>query len=376
MQCTGNTDMSAHKDEQRIVWLDIARVLAIVSISSNHAVNRAFRNFGTLNEAYMIVPYSVTIFRAIISVFSRLGVPLFLMITGALCLKKEFEKPETVKTFYLHNLLGIFITSELWYFIMFWYRTLLRSNTILEKGFVYAIKRCIGTMLFIDQETMGSMWYIPMILCVYTVIPLLGISVQKLDRIALLVPMICVTFASMIIPNISRAIDVIFNKDISFAISSENIFSMFSVFVIVGYFVNQKIFSTLHELILIIASIGLFALCVFYQIWEYSLIEGEHMGYDFFPLGVLAIILFEIIRRKFESKRENVIISYISKISFAIYFVHVIIVSGLAGLSFGRTWSPILLFFFYEVASFVGSIVVVKVLGKNQIIRERLFLIK
>lgn len=29
---------------RRIVWLDIARCFAIISISSNHAINRAFRS--------------------------------------------------------------------------------------------------------------------------------------------------------------------------------------------------------------------------------------------------------------------------------------------------------------------------------------------
>ncbi len=54
--------------------------------------------------------------------FSHLGVPLFLMISGALLLEKRIKDENDIRRFYRHNLLGLVITSEIWYFLMFWFR--------------------------------------------------------------------------------------------------------------------------------------------------------------------------------------------------------------------------------------------------------------
>lgn len=119
---------------KRIVWLDVARCFAIISISSNHAINRAFRSVGSSYDAYVSLPHIDSVFRAIIFVFSRLGAPIFLMISGSLLLEKKMDNSEDVRKFYKHNLFSILITSEIWYFLMFWYRTLLGSNDILKSG--------------------------------------------------------------------------------------------------------------------------------------------------------------------------------------------------------------------------------------------------
>ena len=51
--------------------------------------------------------------KALLTVASRYGVPLFLMITGALILRKRFETAEDVRRFYRHNWLSLLITSEI-----------------------------------------------------------------------------------------------------------------------------------------------------------------------------------------------------------------------------------------------------------------------
>ena len=82
------------------------------------------------------------------------------------------ETADDVKRFYRHNLWELFITTEIWYFIMYWFIFFEDISTgYWEEGLTGTLLGCVKTMLFLDQITMGSMWYMPMILCLYATIP-------------------------------------------------------------------------------------------------------------------------------------------------------------------------------------------------------------
>ena len=194
---------------KRIYWLDTARFIAIIAITSTHALHRAF-----LGPAEGISA-GENIFRGIIQPFCRLGVPLFLMISGALLLNRRMENDSDISRFYRHNLLSVFITSEIWFFIMFWFRTLGHANDFLSHGMAYTIGRLAGTMLFVNQESMDSMWYMPMILCIYMLIPWVNLAVHKVKVKYIALPALIVIISSMIIPNINELIRITGGKRIS-----------------------------------------------------------------------------------------------------------------------------------------------------------------
>lgn len=106
---------------KRLFYLDVARFIAIISISLNHAVNRSYENYNNQMAEFFALPFGSTLFKTFISVFSRIGVPLFLMITGVLILNKKMESASDVKRFYKHNLLSLLITTEIWYVLMYWF---------------------------------------------------------------------------------------------------------------------------------------------------------------------------------------------------------------------------------------------------------------
>ena len=97
----------------RSYYLDIARTIAIISISLNHAVNRTYDNYFGQMEEFLESSYLSSLLKSVVTVFSHLGVPLFLMISGALLLHKRMETADDVKRFYRHNLLELFITAEI-----------------------------------------------------------------------------------------------------------------------------------------------------------------------------------------------------------------------------------------------------------------------
>ena len=71
--------------QKRIAYLDVARSIAIVSITFNHAVNRAFATEVGQYAEFMTIPFMLSAAKAMLYAFSRLGVPIFLMITVPSC---------------------------------------------------------------------------------------------------------------------------------------------------------------------------------------------------------------------------------------------------------------------------------------------------
>lgn len=85
------TPLQIEKSGGRQFYLDVARVLAILSISLNHAVNRSYDNFTNQMQEFLEISLASTILKTVVTVFSRVGVPLFLMISGTLLLNKRIE---------------------------------------------------------------------------------------------------------------------------------------------------------------------------------------------------------------------------------------------------------------------------------------------
>lgn len=137
----------------RSYYLDIARAIAIISISLNHAVNRTYDNYFGQMEEFLESSYLSSLLKSVVTVFSHLGVPLFLMISGALLLHKRMETADDVKRFYRHNLLELFITAEIWYFIMYWFVFFNDiSSGYWEAGLADTLLGCVKTMLFSGSE--------------------------------------------------------------------------------------------------------------------------------------------------------------------------------------------------------------------------------
>ena len=118
-------------DRKRVVYYDFARVFAIISISFNHAVNRTFDNYTDTQAEFLSLDHQTILIKTCVTVFSRLGVPIFLMLTGALILSKSFETKDDLKRFYTHNWLRILITTELWLAIYYWFYYYLCPETYL-----------------------------------------------------------------------------------------------------------------------------------------------------------------------------------------------------------------------------------------------------
>ena len=127
------------------------------------------------------------------------------MVTGALLIKREYEKKEVLNRFMKHNWFGLFRTTEIWLIIMFLYLQVFPSSSLRTGGILNAIKSFFETLIFVNQETMASMWYMAMILVVYLMIPLFSIGLRKLGDKYVGVLCSVAVLIGMIMPNIKTA---------------------------------------------------------------------------------------------------------------------------------------------------------------------------
>lgn len=119
--------MKNYKAQNRIFWLDVARVCAVFFIALNHTVNRTFNQYNQIEE-YINSSFLMQIVKAMLTSCSWLGVPLFLMITGVLFLKRSINSEEDIKKFYNHNVIPTLVSVMVWLLIGYLFITLVINN--------------------------------------------------------------------------------------------------------------------------------------------------------------------------------------------------------------------------------------------------------
>lgn len=145
--------------------LDALRAFAIATVVLIHAFQSTYAEAGTASAGSWV--YALAVF------VGRLGVPLFLFLSGTLLLGKRFETGGDVFAFYKRNLLPLLVTVEVWcalYTLWLW-----ASGQ--EPSDVGAL---VLRLLFLKDLPLTHWWYMPMILGVYLVVPFVSMVVRNM----------------------------------------------------------------------------------------------------------------------------------------------------------------------------------------------------
>ena len=362
---------------RRIYYLDVARSFAIVFVALNHALHRGFAASSGNHYDFASISLWLSIIKSLLTVFSRIGVPFFLMISGVLLLDRDYSDLKTLRRFYRHNWLSLVITAEIWYAIMFVYRQAAEGSILRAQGVMAALVGLLKNALFIDQQTFGSMWYMSMILLVYTMIPILSLAVQNLDRMGVVIPAIFVMVTGMLIPNIQECLHQLRSVQVfQFNLSSTNLFSIYLLYILAGYYLGKGVLSGISDAKLVTFSGIALVLVVGLQLWFFSCGVANEIDYNFLGLLILSVSLFECVRRTCFNRKEKAWVVRLSQISLGIYFLHICIMGGLVIPVRKFIHNPLILTITILVVSVFCSVVVIEVLSKYRWARNYLFLIK
>ena len=289
------------KRELKYVFI---RILAILLVVLTHVVESVY-NIYSINDFN-----NLDIFNKILSfslfILSRFGVPLFLFLTGALLLRKKFNNGKDIIIFYKHNFLTILIISEVWIIIF----NIFNGDLNHHFSFINMIKE----MLFIKVNNMNIMWYIPMILGIYLVIPFLSIIINKTS------PKIITII--LLINLVSYYFNLTFNTSF--------LGNIYGCYVIIGYYIsNKNIFNKINFLSLFIITFCLFIATVLSQLIMYKYNYESVIWYDNILLLLTSVSLFSLLCRL--NIKSN-IYQNLSKYAFGIFLIHMIYINLLKNI--------------------------------------------
>ena len=299
-------------EEKRIAWMDNARALAILCVVLTHSVES---NYYYVLAGSLDACFSSWIFQTVVYYIGRLGVPFFLMLSGALLLGKKHEPLK----FYRRSLVPLLLTTEIWILI---YSVL--SHVMF--GDYLDFRVLIRQLLMFDTTSFNHVWYLYMILGIYLCIPFLSAAVSGFSLKQLLPVMTVAFLAFYIFPLWNLFPGQVFPNansiypwfDVSF------LGGKYGLYLFAGYAVAH-FDSALRKIPTLLAGFmaALFcglciALCYYFHIWQLS--GADSILWYSSPLIFLsALFLFEVLRRIPKSCKA---LKWLSKVSFSVYLLH------------------------------------------------------
>ena len=144
-----------------------------------------------------------------------------------------------------------------------------------------------------------------------------------------------------------------------------------------GYWIREGQLSKLRTGTVAALTVLVFAVCCGYQLWLYAgpadlLVDYEHPGIVLCAMGLL-----ELLRRgqsSFGGLRP--VVTYLAKISFGVYFIHILIMSLLEWNMNFDGWARSLKLLFLEGVSVGGSVLLIALFSGIPFCRRRMFGIK
>ncbi len=306
--------MTKEKSNNRIVYLEILRVIGCLAVIMIHTASRyVTKDFGTFNF------WVGNIFDGV----ARFGVPIFVMISGALMLSEDYNLTKEKLIKHLKKMIIFFIFWSVIYCIFF---------RIIEPKYISHTAIKISNIVRYLVEGHYHLWYIYLVIGLYLITPLLKLWVNDKNKKYVEYFIILSLIFTFLIPELIRIganYFAIFNK-FKYVIDKNlqlTYVGGFSAYYILGWYLNKYDIKKKN----LIYILGLLSL-VYTIIGTYIISITTHKPvqvYEYLSLNVLfpTLSIFLLIRNKYKnSKNANKQISSISKYSLGIYGVHIFIV--------------------------------------------------
>lgn len=293
----------------KINYIDTARSIAILAVVICHTVGSIYfyplHSKLSISNNLMKLSVIDKLSAFLILTIGRLGVPLFLMITGVLLLDRDYSPIVTLKKHYT-KLLKLIFCTQLW--IIFYN---LFQYAFLAKNFSFI--NLVRQLLFLEQLPFNHTWYMPVIIGLYIFLPLIANGINKLSiwyTIIMLIPVILNVF---VLPIVNK----VFQINLSTIIDIRFIGDTYGIYIIVGWLM-KKIKRISTSLLFGIFSVSLILSLVI----QMKLLQDNKLylvWYNDIFILLMAISLFLFIKQqRFSADFTKTIAIY----SFGIYLIH------------------------------------------------------
>lgn len=336
------------QNTKRIYYLDVLRMIACFSVIMVHVSGRYVLNT-SIKLNFMI--------GNICDSLSRIGVPIFLMISGALFLEEKYDVKKI--SFHIRKMILFFSFWSLFYCFVYQLIPCFFRNKTIDIG------KIISSLI----EGPAHLWYIYLIIGMYLITPLLRLWVNK-KNIKYIEYFMCLAFIfSFLIPSILSLITPFldYSSSIETILYDKlylNYVSGYTLYFILGWYLNNC--EIRHKKFIFFLGILGFMYTIFTTFFLSYYFHKSILVYDYLSFNILIESMSIFLFCKFwieneKSKKNSSLVNSICKNSLNIYAVHLIFVdlfyfiADKIGISHNSILTIILVFFCTLISSYFFS---------------------
>lgn len=354
MSDISNEQNNRKSKNERTIYFDYLRVFATISVMILHIAGQNWQVCNVNGGDWKVFNFYESIV--------RWGVPVFIMISGALFLNQEKISVKKIFTKYVFRL---FVAYCFWSFVYY-----LFSGTSIKTQFIglFSAGKIEKWVSIIKSHY--HLWFVPMIAGIYICIPILKqiVKNENTTKYFLIISFIFWFLLPQLVSLInnmgSKKTIVIINALYNALNGTDlKIVMNYSFYFVLGYFISKKSFSKRGLLIIYILGILGWVFTYFVNL-AFALKKQEPFGmyYGSSCINILAeaVAIFEIFKNiSFKNERVNKCIFMLSKWSFGAYLVHALIIEklnayGINTLSFSTSAVSSLVIFIIVFFSSMG----------------------
>ena len=299
---------------ERIAWLDLARFLAIALALLCHATENVY--FLEIEYMSSLNPL-VALFGFISFTIGRIGVPIFLMITGYLLLGREYDAQQT-RDFYIKRFMHLLICTWIWFAVYDLFLTVGNYETM-------SLRDVVMDMLFLKSVPMISVWYLPVIIGLYLLIPFVSNGIRNAPLQNFTLPLVFFGILCFGVPLVKTVNNALKLELPIYPMLSEGFSGgVYGLYIVLGYLIKKGLLKKIKTGIVSLLCVLSFAAAVAFWVWCYCHNYGWNMWYDCVFLAFASVFLFELISRIRKVPFEKAC-RFLSRYSFAVFIVHIII---------------------------------------------------
>ena len=312
-------DVSKEKAEQKkehYDWIDLARTIAILSVVLCHVTEASCRQFN-LDLLAGIAPSARLFLCVCFTVGRTAGVPVFLMLTGYILLDRKYSSSDYA-VFLKNRCLHLFVCTWIWYAIY-------EAFVIFVRHIPLTPVQIAEDFLFVHPIHLGHAWYMPMILGIYLLLPLVANALHSIDTRLLIIPVIIYIFYSFGFSFLSSAVHLLLGQELELGFSPGFSGGVYGIYVFMGYAVRKGAFRRLKTPLLVLLFILSVASAGIMQYMIFSYGKVYKLRYDFPTVLIGSVVLAELLSR-LPKVRFADIFRFLAYHAFGVYLIHLMIV--------------------------------------------------
>lgn len=361
---------SVSNQNNRILYIDVLRVLSITAVLVAHAVSSDVSNIagGKVDSSQWWVAN-------IIDSSIRWCIPIFFMISGILLL--DPKKEESYSTFLKKRFSRIGIPFLIWgVFYSYLKHLILEPDGI---TFYQMPKVCLKDIL--TNNIYYHMWFMYTIMAIYLFVPIIRTAIKKFTRKEILIFIGLWFLTSIVYQSLQDFYHLFSGKDINIALFTSPYISGYMGFCVLGYYLDGMVIKRfMRFLVYLLGIAGGIAIPILLYISNMGTDTLDETFYNYLtlPIFLFSVGVFMFIRnidweRKLSDRMKRIVLS-LSEASFGIYLVHLFFEDvWIEKFSIWNNMPIVPKAIGISIITYTLSFIFVKILSANKFVKKIMF---